>query len=148
MSLSFISSIFTIKPIVDMLHEDVLQYCEHIKKLKERVAELEKENALLRNVNSTKIKVETNHTPANVEPVIPKRTKPRVAKPKEVITIDDNHYATEAEAFEEKPVNVVVQPTTEKVVVVQDEKTRKDYQKEYQRNYRKLKKEKSACVNS
>jgi len=60
------------------------------------------------------------------------------------IEIKDDDYAKEAETF--APVNVVIVPsavpsTDEKVVVLQDEKTRKDYQKEYQRKYRQQKKE-------
>jgi len=132
--MSITSSIFIIKPIVDLLHEDVLHYADNIKLLNQRIAELEKENAQLREVKAIKIEP--------VEPIVEvkekKRTGPKIAPKKE---INDADFAKEAETFAE-PVNEVVE---EKVVtVVSKEKTKKEYQQEYQRQYRKLKKEKQA----
>jgi len=132
--MSITSSIFIIKPIVDLLHEDVLHYADNIKLLNQRIAELEKENAQLREVKAIKIEP--------VEPIVEvkekKRTGPKIA-PKKVI--NDADFAKEAETFAE-PVNEVAE---EKVVtVVSKEKTKKEYQQEYQRQYRKLKKEKQA----
>ncbi len=157
------SSIFVLKPIIDLLHNDVLQYTDQIRVLKARVEELEKDNVMLRETMTKSIKVETKVP--KVEPKVPKtepKVEPKVVekevvivekKPKRkpvigAIEIKDDDYAKEAETFE--PVNVVVYPslavadTDEKVVVLQDEKTRKDYQKEYQRKYRQQKKEKSS----
>jgi hypothetical protein len=142
------SSIFVLKPIVDLLHADVLQYTNQICVLKARVEELEKDNAMLREAMTKSIKVEPKVVEKEVVIVEKKpKRKPVIG----AIEIKDDDYAKEAETFE--PVNVVVYPsvqplvqpslTDEKVVVLQDEKMRKDYQKEYQRKYRQQKKEKS-----
>lgn len=136
--MSFISSIFTLKPIVDILHEDAMRYVNQIKELQDRIVELEKENRLLKEVNSTPIKIENDITVIKEKSqIIPKLTSNN-------IVIDDTVYAKEAEKYEE-PVNVVVE-NTEKVVVVNAEKSRKEYQQEYQRQYRKHKKEKQQQV--
>ena len=153
------SSIFVLKPIIDLLHADVLQYTEQIRVLKAYAEALEKENVMLRETMSKKIKVEQKEEPKvdskGESKVEPKPVKKAKRKPViGVIEIKDDDYAKEAETFE--PVNVVVVPSLaavpsvvplnpdEKVVVLQDEKTRKDYQKEYQRKYRQQKKEKSS----
>jgi len=132
--MSFISSIFTLKPIVDILHEDALRYVNQIKELQDRIVELEKENKLLKEVNSTPIKIENDIT------VIKEKTQRDPKLTPHNIVIDDTVYAKEAEKYEE-PINVVVE-NTEKVVVLNAEKSRKEYQQEYQRQYRKQKKEK------
>ena len=141
--MSHISCIFTLKPIVDLLHGDVLIYVSEITSLKERIAELERENNLLREINSTPIKIEPID---NVKEVIVTEEKPRNG-PKiasKNIVIDDVVYSKEAESFTE-PVNIVVE-NTEKVVVLNQEKSRKEYQQEYQRQYRKQQKEKQQQV--
>jgi cell division protein FtsB len=130
--MSHVSCIFTLKPIVDLLHADASIYVTEINTLKERIAELEKENAELRVIISTPIKEEKP------------RSKPRIAPP--ILVVDDTAFAKEAETYEE-PVNTVVE-NTEKVVVLHEEKSRKEYQQEYQRNYRKLKKEKQLSINN
>jgi len=147
--MSIVSSIFVLKPIIDLLHADVLQYADQLRVLKARVEELEKDNAVLRAAMTKSIKIE----PKAVQKVEQKEVVIVEQKPKRkpvigptVVEIKDDDYAKQAETFE--PVNVVVYPsvqpsTDEKVVVLQDEKTRKDYQKEYQRKYRQQKKEKS-----
>jgi hypothetical protein len=127
--MSFVSSIFTIKPIVDLLHEDVLRYANQIKELKERIVELEKENKLLKEIILTPIKTEE-------VAVVKPRSGPKIA-PKKVI--NDDVFAKEAETFVE-PVNEIVENTEKVVTVMPNEKTRKEYQQEYQRQYRKLKK--------
>lgn len=158
--MSIVSSIFVLKPIIDLLHADVLQYADQLRVLKARVEELEKDNAMLRAAMTKTIKVEPKVPKA--EPKVPKALEKEVViveqkpKPKRkpvigttVVEIKDDDYAKQAETFE--PVNVVVYPsvvapvvdTDNKVVVLQDEKTRKDYQKEYQREYRIKKKEKA-----
>jgi hypothetical protein len=118
-----------LKPIVDLLHGDALIYVSEIAQLKERIAELEKENKLLKEINSTPIKIEKE---INV-------IKEKSASILKNIVIDDTVFTKEAETFVE-PVNTVVE-NTEKVVVVNAEKSRKEYQQEYQRQYRKQKKE-------
>lgn len=170
--MSIVSSIFVLKPIIDLLHTDVLQYADQIRVLKARVEELEKDNAVLREAMTKTIKVE----PKAVQKVEPKEVVIIQSKPKRkpvightVVEIKDDDYAKQAETFE--PVNVVVYPSVapsvqplaplvqplahlvqpkapsvqpsadEKVVVLQKEKTHKDYQKEYQREYRIKKKE-------
>ena len=130
--MSFVSSIFTLKPIIDLLHDDVLHYANQIKELKQQIVELEKENKLLKEINSTPIKIEE-------VAVVKSRSGPKLA-PKKIV-IDDDTFAKEAETFVE-PVNEVVENTEKVVTVVPNEKTRKEYQQEYQRQYRKLKKEK------
>jgi len=142
--MSIVSSIFVLKPIIDLLHTDVLQYADQIRLLKARIEELEKENATLRETTIKKIKIEPmteskTETPVEQKPVKKAKAKPIIG----VIEIKDDDYAKQAETFE--PVNIVVQKvdTDEKVVVLQDEKTRKDYQKEYQRKYRQQKREKA-----
>ena len=157
--MSIVSSIFVLKPIIDLLHADVLQYTDQIRVLKARVEELEKDNAVLREAMTKTIKVEPKaekkaEKKAELKEVVivqPKR-KPVMG----AIDIKDDDYAKQAETFE--PVNVVVVPsvvvpsvavpsvqssTDNKVVVLQDEKTHKDYQKEYQRRLRQQKKEKA-----
>ena len=160
--MSIVSSIFVLKPIIDLLHADVLQYADQLRVLKVRVEELEKDNAMLRAAMTKSIKIEPKavQKAEQKEVVIveqkPKQKRKPVIGPT-VVEIKDDDYAKQAETFE--PVNVVVYPsvapsvqpkapsvqpsTDEKVVVLQDEKTRKDYQKEYQRKYRQQKKEKS-----
>ena len=148
------SSIFVLKPIIDLLYHDALQYADQIRVLKTRVEELEKDNAMLRETMTKSIKVETKVPKAETKVVekevviVEKKPKRKPVIGTAVVEIKDDDYAKEAETFE--PVNVVVYPsltvvpsTDEKVVVLQDEKTRKDYQKEYQRKYRQQKKEKS-----
>lgn len=148
--MSIVSSIFVLKPIIDLLHADVLQYADQIRVLKARVEELEKDNAVLRAAMTKTIKVEPK-VPKVVEKevvIVEQKQKRKPVIGTAVVEIKDDDYAKQAETFE--PVNIVVQPlvqplapTDEKVVVLQDEKTRKDYQKEYQRKYRQQKKEKS-----
>lgn len=118
-------------------------YVSEITSLKERIAELEKENNLLREINATPIKIEPIE---NVKEVIVTEEKPRNGPniASKNIVIDDTVYAKEAESFTE-PVNIVVE-NTEKVVVLNQEKSRKEYQQEYQRQYRKQKKEKQQQV--
>lgn len=132
--MSHVGAIFILKPIIDLLHTDALQYVAEIKQLQERVMELEKENAQLREIIVTPIKQEPKEEVVVIEPIALKN-----------IIIDDTVYAKEAETYTEpvQPVNIVVE-NTEKVVTVNmgEEKTRKEYQKEYQRQYRKMKKEK------
>lgn len=156
--MSIVSSIFVLKPIIDLLHADVLQYSDQIRVLKARVEELEKDNASLREAMTKSIKVEPKvvQKTEKKEVVIveqkPEQKQKQKRKPiigATVVEIKDDDYAKQAETFE--PVNVVVYPsvvapvvdTDNKVVVLQDEKTRKDYQKEYQRKYRIQKKEKA-----
>jgi hypothetical protein len=154
--MSHVSSIFTLKPIVDLFHNDALQYVIEINQLKDQIVELKKENAQLREIITTPIKIEkveideaTNvivrekKIAADDTPeIIVKEEKPRVALKN--IVIDDTVYSKEAETYAE-PVNAVVE-NTEKVVVVNEEKSRKEYQQEYQRQYRKLKKERQQGV--
>ncbi len=132
--MSHVSSVFILKPFVDMMHADALIYVSEIALLKDKIAELEKENNLLREINSTPIKIEKE--------VVVIKENPRIA-PKNIV-IDDTVYAKEAETYAE-PVNTVVE-NTEKVVVLNQEKTRKEYQQEYQRQYRKQKKEKQQAL--
>jgi hypothetical protein len=127
--MSFISSIFTLKPIIDILHGDAMRYVDQINELQCRIVELEKENKLLKEINSTSIKIEKEINVIKEKPIPISKN----------IVIDDTVFTKEAETFVE-PVNVVVE-NTEKVVVVNTEKSRKEYQQEYQRQYRKQKKE-------
>ena len=97
--MSFVSSIFTLKPIIDLLHDDVLHYANQIKELKQQIVELEKENKLLKEINSIPIKIEEIA-------VVKSRSGPKLA-PKKIV-IDDDTFAKEAETFVE-PVNEVVE---------------------------------------
>jgi cell division septum initiation protein DivIVA len=140
-------AIFIVKPIIDLLHEDAIQSKTEISQLKDRIIELEKEIAHLKSVMSTPIKPE----PIKPEPIKPEpikidipmeapvkekpRGKPRVAPIKPAVI--DEEYKKEAETFQDRTIE-----NTEKVVVL--EKTKSELQKEYQRNYRKLKKESQA----
>ena len=155
--MSIVSSIFVLKPIIDLLHADVLQYADQLRVLKARVEELEKDNAMLRVAMTKTIKVEPKAVQKAEQKevvIVEQKTKRKPVIGTAVVEIKDDDYAKQAETFE--PVNVIVYPsvapsvapsvqpsTDEKVVVLQDEKTRKDYQKEYQRKYRQQKKEKS-----
>jgi hypothetical protein len=154
--MSHIGSIFTLKPIVDLFHNDALQYVIEINRLKDQIVELKKENTQLREIISTPIKIEKveideainaivkdkKFSIDDISDVIIKEEKPHVTLKN--IVIDDTVYSKEAESFTE-PVNTVVE-NTEKVVVVNVEKSRKEYQQEYQRQYRKQKKEKQQQV--
>ena len=126
--MSHVSPVFILKPIIDLLHGDALIYVSEIALLKDKIAELEKENKLLREINSTPIKIEKEVNVIKDNPSIIVKN----------IVIDDSVYVKEAETFAE-PVNEVVE-NTEKVVVLNQEKSRKEYQQEYQRQYRKQKK--------
>ena len=130
--MSHVSPVFILKPIIDLLHGDALIYVSEIALLKDKIAELEKENKLLREINSTPIKIEKEVNVIKENPSIIVKN----------IVIDDSVYVKEAETFAE-PVNEVVE-NTEKVVVLNQEKSRKksrkEYQQEYQRQYRKQKK--------
>ena len=117
-----------------MMHADALIYVSEIALLKDKIAELERENNLLREINSTPIKIEKEVT------VIKEKPNAFIKN----IVIDDTVYTKEAETFVE-PVNIVVE-NTEKAVVINDEKSRKEYQQEYQRQYRKQKKEKQQVI--
>jgi len=136
--MSFVSAIFTLKPIIDVLYKDVTQYVEEIERLHEKIRVLEADNEMLREVNTKTIKIED--VVEEVPPTTKLRVKPKVA-PRKISQIDDAVFAKEAETFME-PVNMIVENTDKVVTVVNEEKTRKEYQKEYQRQYRKLKKDK------
>lgn len=124
------SSVFMLKPIVDKFYEEANIYKTRIKELEKKVESLSK--LLAQSVTAKK-------------------------KKNEVVVIGDDEddvYAAEALAppasslapvKEEKQVEVVEVPTTteeeSKQVNVVVDKSRKEYMKEYQRNYRKKQKE-------
>jgi hypothetical protein len=91
----------------------MMEMYKDVKKLMERVMELERENAILRGspISSEK-KVENN--------------------------LNDTEYDMKAMAFENE---TIIPKTDDKVIVLSEEKTRKDYQREYQREYRNKKKQ-------
>ena len=114
------SSVFMLKPIVDRFYEEARIY-------KERIEFLEK-------------KVET----------LTKQLAECGKKSKEVVTIgeDDDVYADQALAPPTKEENHLVHTETStitqednKQINIMDTKDRKEYMKEYQRSYRKKKKE-------
>ncbi len=124
------SSVFMLKPFVDKFYEEATIYKKHIETLEKRIKQLEEENARLVSQG--------------------KKKKPEVV----VIGDDDDVYADEALAppasslapiKEEKPVmipeNVTTPQEESKQVNVTIDKSRKEYMKEYQRNYRKKQKE-------
>lgn len=127
------SSVFMLKHIVDKFYEDAMIYKERIDSLEKKVKQLEEENAKLVSQNK-------------------KMEKKKV----EVVTLvdnDDDVYANEALApqaslvpiKEEKPIVIVGNSSTtredSKNITVDVDKDRKEYMKEYQRNYRKKQKE-------
>ncbi len=127
------SSVFMLKPIVDKFYEEANMY-------KQRIAHLEK-------------------TIENMEKMMDKVVKKKGMTFEEVVKIsrdDDDNYAEQALAppasslapavKQEEKQNVVVEigSTTQednKQVNVTIDKNRKEYMKEYQRNYRKKQKE-------
>ena len=127
------SSVFMLKHIVDKFYEDAMIYKERIDSLEKKVKQLEEDNAKL--VSQSK----------------------KVEKKVEVVTLvdsDDDVYANDALAppaaalapiKEEKQVVIVENSTVlqeeSKNIVVNVDKDRKEYMKEYQRNYRKKRKE-------
>lgn len=124
------SSVFMLKPIVDKFYEEAVIYKGRIDSLEKKVKQLEEENAKL--VSQSRKK------------------KPEVV----VIGDDDDVYANEALAppasslapvKEEKSVVITesftVSQDESKNVIVDTDKDRKAYMKEYQRNYRKKQKE-------
>jgi hypothetical protein len=94
----------------------MMEMYKDVKKLMERVMELERENAILREspISSEK-KVENHENHVN-----------------------DTEYDMKAMAFENE---TIIPKTDDKVIVLSEEKTRKDYQREYQREYRNKKKQ-------
>jgi len=128
------SSVFMLKPIVDKFYEEANIYKERIRELEKKVESLSKLLA-----QSVTVKKKRN----------------------EVVMIDDSDddvYANEALApptsslvpvKEEKSAVVVETPTTvqeeSKNIVVDIDKDRKAYMKEYQRTYRK--KQKNLTLN-
>ncbi len=128
------SSVFMLKPIVDKFYEEAKLYKERIGILEKRVKQLEEENAKL--VTQSK-KVEK--------------------KKVEVVTLldsDDDVYENDALApptsslapVKEEKTNANVENSTtvqeeSKNITVDIDKDRKEYMKEYQRNYRKKQKD-------
>ena len=110
------SSIFTIKHVVDYAHDEVMRFITENERLKARIAELEK----LISVKSNQIVHETEKDD----------------------DFDDDAMDFPFEE-EESDVEEAIQQekTEEKVVVVTTEKSRKDYQREYQKQYRQKKKQ-------
>ena len=128
------SSVFMLKPIVDKFYEEAKMYKERIDNLEKKVKQLEEDNAKLvlqsKKVEKKKVEVAT------------------------LVNSEDDVYANEALAppasslapvKEEKTV-VVVEASTipqeeSKNIIVETDKERKIYMKEYQRNYRKKQKD-------
>jgi len=110
------SSIFTIKHVVDYAHDEVMRLLLEIERLKERNTELEK----LLSINSNQTVHETGKD--------------------DELEDDAMDFPFEEE---ESDVEEVIQQEKpeEKVVVVTTEKSRKDYQREYQKQYRQKKKQ-------
>jgi FKBP-type peptidyl-prolyl cis-trans isomerase len=125
------SAILVLKPIIDALYDDMKDYKQ---KTDKRIKELESELASLRN-----------------------QRKPESVS-KNVVVIeesDDDEFAEEAKANPAAPVQVATQSENNKNVTIINEdvktiktvsgKDRKEYMKEYQRNYRK--KQKNIALN-
>jgi hypothetical protein len=131
------NSIFILKPIIDALYEDAKRDREMMEALKNKISMLEKENSELYAEN--------------------RRLESKVDG---MVEIDDAAYAAEASApatsvtshAEEKVENKVVEPEEQAKQVeeqVEELKTvkmvgtvsKKEYMKEYQRNYRKQRKD-------
>jgi len=135
------NSIFILKPIIDALYEDAKRDREVMEALKNKISMLEKENSDLYAEN--------------------RRLESKVDG---MVEIDDAAYAAEASApatcsttcvishAEEKVENKVVEPEEQAKQVeesVEELKTvkmvgtvsKKEYMKEYQRNYRKQRKD-------
>ena len=121
------NSIFILKPIIDALYEDAKRDREMMEALKNKISMLEKENSDLYAEN--------------------RRLESKVDG---MVEIDDAAYAAEASApatsvishAEEKVENKVEEPVEEQVEELKTVKmvgtvSKKEYMKEYQRNYRK-----------
>jgi hypothetical protein len=134
-------SIFILKPIWDALYEDAKKDREEMDALKRRIAECDEERVkqLQKEIELLNQKV--------VELELENATLKSCAFPD---TIDDAAYAAEASApsntyVEEKVANEVIVPVVEKdestkIVKMVGSKTKQEYQREYQRIYRKKKK--------
>jgi hypothetical protein len=139
------STVFILKPIIDVLYEEVNEYKKEIERL----------NKIIDELKNRKTDTEMNRK-------VPTRDKHNVKSVKEVQIYeisdseDDEIFAKEAEAPPtSSPANVLIQvekqnETNEKCTLLQEEdknvkmiggKNKKDYMKEYQRNYRKKQKE-------
>lgn len=133
------NSIFILKPIIDALYEDAKRDREVMEALKNKISMLEKENSELYAEN--------------------RRLESKVDG---MVEIDDAAYAAEASApatcftgatctshIEEKVENTVIEPVEQEEQVEESLKTvkmvgtlsKKEYMKEYQRNYRKQRKD-------
>lgn len=130
------NSIFILKPIIDALYEDAKRDREVMEALKNKISMLEKENSELYAEN--------------------RRLESKVDG---MVEIDDAAYAAEASApatsaishVAENVENIVVEPEQVEQVEQAEESlktvkmvgtvSKKEYMKEYQRNYRKQKKD-------
>jgi len=110
------SSIFTIKHVVDYAHDEVMRFISENERLKARIVELEK----LISVNSNQIVHETVKDNDFDDDAMD-------------FPFEEEESDVEEAVQQEKP--------EEKVVVVTTEKSRKDYQREYQKQYRQKKKQ-------
>jgi hypothetical protein len=100
------------KRLIDYAHDEVIHVMLENERLKARIAELEK----LVSVN--------NHQPVQ-----------------EIVKDDELEEDAMDFPFEEEESDVEEEKSEEKVVVITKEKSRKDYQREYQKLYRQKKKQ-------
>lgn len=138
------STIFVLKPIIDVLYQEVSEYKKEIERLNKIISELTAER---------KTSVKTVSISDNTVSNVLKNTK-KVAN--EVVEINEEALATLAEAppssspdpllnqeeniDEEEQIPTIVQEE-KKIVKLIAGKDKKEYMKEYHRNYRKKQKE-------
>ncbi len=143
------STVFILKPIIDVLYNEVNEYKKEIERLNKIIDEMKKrktykdfDNAIIKSIVNGTIGV-------NIEQYC------------DINENDDNIYAKEAEAPPTSQPTVQVQVekqnnTNENDTILQEDteiiktiggKNKKEYMKEYQRNYRKKQKEKMQNVS-
>lgn len=131
------SAILVLKPIIDALYEDMREYKQNTDR---RIKELERELYVLRNQKKNEV-VEKNVVVVEDSEDDDEFADEAKAKPVAIATL-----LTQVENKTENENNDTSNNDDIKVVKTVKGKDRKDYMKEYQRNYRK--KQKEIALNS
>jgi hypothetical protein len=134
------STVFVLKPIIDVLYEEVSQYKKEIERLNKIISELTERKTNVKTVR-----------------VVPKTVKEEINEEEDYEDVDEDSLAELAAAppsssqetslleqvenqnkIIEKPTTVQEESKTVKLIAGKD---KKEYMKEYHRNYRKKQKE-------
>lgn len=126
------SAILILKPIIDALYEDMREYKQNTDR---RIKELERELYVLRNQKKTDV------VSKNVVIVDDSEDDDEFANEAKAKPVATTSPITQVEIKNETNNNTTFNNEDIKVIKTVKGKDRKDYMKEYQRNYRKKQKE-------